>query len=264
MVNANTLADLLGGIVFWDPRTKTLTLAAGGKRFRFVQGSRSMDVDGQQTVLPLAMESDRRVPLKSVVAVLRGTVQVDLASFSVSVSLSAPGTEAKPIQPPTIPPSQVSPSAPAAPTPASPSPLPLVDPGPRELHPGSGAGVLRFGMDGIEISKLLGPPSKRAIWNPIAGLLYRPVDLTYQQFGIDVLLANGKLWGIATSNKDWVLKPYGVRVGDRRQDAIGAIGYDYETQSSSGGTTVTYKRDGIMLLVKDDIVMTIIVFLPFR
>jgi hypothetical protein len=263
MVDANALADLLGGIVFWDARTKALTLAAKGKRLRFSVGSRFMDVGGQQVVLPLPMAADRRVPLKSVVTVLGGSVHVDLASFSAEIRLTGAASATQGPAPapaagnPTTPvPAAPQPSAPSAPSSAA------VNPGPRELRPGAGAGNLRFGMDGVEVSKVLGPPSSRQIWKPIPGLLYRPVQLTYQQFGISVLMANGKLWGIGTTTKDWVLEPYGVRVGDRREDAIGAIGYDYETQSTGDQTAFAYKHEGIFVFVRNDVVQMIVVFIP--
>ncbi len=197
-------------------------------------------------------------------------MQVNLASFSADVTL--PGTAAvKPVQAPTpvpVPtPSTPTPPAPATPSvtaPATPPASSPLGPGQHELYPGSGAGDLKFGMNGVEVSKVLGPPSTRQIWKPIAGLLYRPVQLTYQQFGMSILMANGQLWGVGATIRDWVLKPYGVRVGDSRQAAIRSIGYNYETQTEGDQTAIAYKREGILLFVRNDVVQMIVVFLPLR
>ncbi len=99
LVDAKALAALLKGAVFWDPQSKTLTLAVGGMRLKFVQGSSFMDADGQRIVLPAPMTQDRKLPLKPIVAVLGGTVQVDTTAFRALIQLcSAPQLDETPFE----------------------------------------------------------------------------------------------------------------------------------------------------------------------
>ncbi len=257
LVDANLLANLLGGIVFWDPNTKTLTLAIGGKRLRFVQGSRTMDVDGQQVILPLPMTADRKIPLKPVLAILGGSVEVNLSSFVARVSLPGAQSQANPPQPETP---QATPPKTQPETPQATPPKPSVDPGPREVRAGFGSTTLAFGIDGAEVAKLLGAPDARQIFQPIPGLTYRPVALVYKNFGIIVLLAEGRLWGIGVLTRDWVLQPSGLRVGDSAEGMRSAFGFAYVTESSGEFTIFWYKGDGIGFWVKDGRINSFLTF----
>ncbi len=258
LVDANLLANLLGGIVFWDPQTKTLTLAVAGKRLRFVQGSRTMDIDGQQVILPLPMTADRRIPLKPVLAILGGSVEVNLASFVAKVSL--PGAQSQGNPPPQPETPQATPPKPQPETPQATPPKTLVDPGPRELRAGFGSTTLAFGIDGAQVAKLLGAPDGRQIFQPIPGLTYRPVALVYKSFGIIALLAEGRLWGLAVLNRDWVIQPSGLRIGDSASGIQSAFGYSYEAQNSGEFTIFWYKNAGIGFWVKDGRISSFIVF----
>lgn len=139
LVDAKALAALLKGAVFWDPQSKTLTLAVGGMRLKFAQGSSFMDADGQRIVLPAPMTQDRKLPLKPIVAVLGGTVQVDTTAFRaliklpqrrlVEVRTPAPRTPGPPAATPERTPSPSRETPTARPTPLQPTPPPYAIPG---------------------------------------------------------------------------------------------------------------------------------------
>ncbi len=253
LVEARPLANLLKGTVLWDPQTRTLTLAVGGKRLRLVVGSRSMDVDGQQVTLPVPVTADRRIPLKPVVTALGGSVDVDLSSFTVRVYLPFAVVGTTPARPssPTSTPIQPSPPPPAPPI-AVPTPAPTPTAARVSLpdgssswtiRPGTGIGPIVLGLLRTQVETLIGLPDQT---RPFAGstiAIYETWMLAvyYSNPGATVIgVSVGIIPNIdvyPNSSLDlrglFVVTPSGIRIGDPRANVIAAHGAPARTSTSA-------------------------------
>ncbi len=249
LIDAPSLARLLGGSAGWDPETRTLTLIVAGKRLRFVQGSRYMDVDGQQIVLPLPLKTDQRIPLRSVVATLGGMVSVNADTYTVQIQLPSTVTQVTPQH------TRILGTASSA----------AGRPGDSkvggELRIGVGTGALRIGIDRAQVAKQLGPETQLDLWQAMPGLTRRPLSLLYFDLGISVLLVDGRVWGIAAFTPAWVVKASGLRVGTPVEAIRQTLGFDNETKVVGESTLLWYKS-GVAFWITAGKISTILVFQP--
>ena len=284
LVEVNALGKLLGGVVFWDGQTKTITLAVMGKRLRFVQNSRQMDVDGQQVVLPMPVREDRRIPLKPVLSVLGGSLEVDLARFVARVHLpGAPNVaERSRAGPrPESTPAPVSPAQPVAPT--QPTPAPIVTPSPIPspsrltlpdgsglwiVNPGTGVGPIAVGHTRIRVEALLGNPDETRSAERHVLAFYRRFGLTvWYVVGSDqvefVSVSSGAVGGMTTTSRPEALRdlfatPLGIRLDDTRQSVINAYGPPSNATTSQGVELLSYS--GIAFGIYEGKVIHLIAF----
>jgi S1-C subfamily serine protease len=271
LVQIDTLASFLGGIVFWDGQTKTLTLAVAGKRLRFVENSRYMDVDGQQVVLPLPVR-DRKIPLRPVVSVLGGSLEVDLVKFAARVHLAGVEAAAQPT-PPATPPTTPSPATPPQAAPAPPPARLALPDGAQSWIVSSGAGVgpIGIGQSRARVETVLGLPDEtRSAESYLLAF--------YKQFGLTIyyLVSSGQVFAISVSTgavggvfptsspeaiRDSFVSQQGVRLGDSKSSLLNVLGAPTSSSTNEAGIELlTYS--GITYGIGEGKVIHLIVFNP--
>ncbi len=95
LVDARTLARMLGAQIAWDNRTKRLTLRRGDQKIVMQVGSRWATVNGKRVQLPAAPSITRadgqepkvRAPLRAVVNALQGQVFFERESLTLHITI---------------------------------------------------------------------------------------------------------------------------------------------------------------------------------
>lgn len=270
LVDARAMATILRGTVFWDPQSKSLTLAVAGRRLVLTTGSRYMDADGQRIVLPVPFSEDRRIPLKPVVSLLGGTVEIDQTGFSVwvqvphiQVGARQPSAPQPPASAPATPGAQPVPIATQTPAPA-PAPPPTIAPSPTPMRialpdgapfwyisPGMGIGPITLGLVRSAVEGVIGLPDDSRPQTSGVLVFYRRFGLGVWYLREAVELVSVSLAplgvGLIPSSSDDVLRSLyftasGVRLGDPSSMVLAAFGTPVRTSRNPQGVQVLEYR----------------------
>lgn len=285
LVGARQLADLLGGAVLWDQQTRVLTLSLSGKLLKFHEGAHYMEVDGRRVVLPLPLSRDRKIPLKSVVSALGGTLDADLSSFTILIQLpqAQSGERAPSSRPATAPATQPTQAVPAPAPTSVPPPVRTPTPAPTAtvirallpdgsqswtVRPGIGIGPIVIGSPRAQIEALLGPADETATLERFVVGFYRQLGLAVYYSPRDSLVDSVALTAVGIAGLSAPTTPIeilrttyvtqaGVRLGDSRTDLFAYHGVPVERATVGDAEAFGYR--GILFTIRQDRVIQIIV-----